>query len=544
MTTIMLVFGILIIAPLLIGVALNELTLMPVKEPEKKNKMNAVIYMSGILLMLVLFEGLSVVAIKLNLSLSVLSSLFMGMNCVLVMGALFVGRRKMPLVLDDVKKVFVLTPVKFAIAITAILLMLSLWVYEPFSMGHTVEETVLTTLNSGTLYECNPLTGLVMDNGMYPINQLYTTPLFEAVMIHVSGADATVFMEYMYPAFVIFAHLLVVWMWAREAACPKIYMLFYILFALFSENVCGLGSFSLLHESVAGNVFTMQVVVPFAVYVLCKRKDLPTAWWRVATLMLCMGAAIMNTNLIYVRKFAIFSNDKALMFTVVTLIICAIYFLVNGKKYTAKTLIPLVLLFVLASALGLLFMVASYVLSEIYADMQEDKLKKRVVVGAVLLIVLGGSVYLYTDGTAEKRDNSLTAEEQILERVLQYKEELGQDTIVFAGPREIMQIIRKKDASVLLPFGRDYWHPEVNQEIGDIYDDEAYALYANLVDMKDLINKDTVLTQENEEHLIRVASLSIDKGCDVFVTTAALPESGDARLIVEIDGYFLYSVVK
>jgi len=74
--------------------------------------------------------------------------------------------------------------------------------------------------------------------------------------------------------------------------------------------------------------------------------------------------------------------------------------------------------------------------------------------------------------------------------------------------------------------------------------DEAYALYANLVDMKDLINKDTVLTQENEEHLIRVASLSMDKGCDVFVTTAALPESGDARLIVEIDGYFLYSVVK
>ena len=61
---------------------------------------------------------------------------------------------------------------------------------------------------------------------------------------------------------------------------------------------------------------------------------------------------------------------------------------------------------------------------------------------------------------------------------------------------------------------------------------------------KDLINKDTVLTQENEEHLIRVASLSMDKGCDVFVTTAALPESGDARLIVEIDGYFLYSVVK
>lgn len=544
MATVMLVFGILIIAPFLIGAAINELLVKKVDEEGEKNKSNAVLYMSGLLLLFSLFEVMAVVAIKLNFSLQMLSSLFVGMNCVLVMATLFIGRRKMPTVINSVKKSFGLTPVKFVLVLLVVLVMASLWVYEPFSYNHTTEETVLTTLFSGSLYECNPLTGMEMVNGMYPINQLYTTPLFEAVMIFASGADVVALMEYMYPAFVIFAHLIVVWLWARETKKSGFYMMIYALFLLFAENVDGLGVFALLHEGITGNVFAIQVIVPFAVYVLWKGKTLQGMWWRIVTLLSCAAAFIMNANLVDIKKLVVLENDMACMITLVILVLCLMYFLATGKQYAARKIVAAAVLFGIAAVLGLAFMVAAYVFSEIYANVNENGAKKRVVAGALLIIILGGSVYLYTDGTAKRREETITAEEEVLKFVEEYKKEAGLYTIVLAAPREIMQIVRKKTASVMLPFGRDYWIPQVNKEIGDIYDDEAYALYANLVDMKDLINKDTVLTPENEEHLLRVAALAKDKGCDVFVTTALMPESGYARLLKEIDGYFLYSVIK
>ena len=51
----MLVFGILIIAPFLIGVVINELLVKKADREEEKNKTNGILYMSGLLFLFALF---------------------------------------------------------------------------------------------------------------------------------------------------------------------------------------------------------------------------------------------------------------------------------------------------------------------------------------------------------------------------------------------------------------------------------------------------------------------------------------------------------
>ena len=105
-----------------------------------------------------------------------------------------------------------------------------------------------------------------------------------------------------------------------------------------------------------------------------------------------------------------------------------------------------------------------------------------------------------------------------------------------APPGGVTELARKIDGNILLPYGKDYWIPGVNEEIGDIYDDEAYALYANMVEMES--------GDIDEDGMLRIATFASDTGCDILITTEELPESAFYEQIQKIDRYIVYSVIK
>lgn len=539
MTEVMLLFAILLIVPLLFGAAVLEPVMLKKKADNNVKADNAVLYMMGLLLMFALFEGVAVVGIKINLTLKTTASVFMGICCLLVMVSLFVSRKRIAQAFDAVRLSLRLGLLKIILWALLVCVFYFIWILPAYSDAHTIEETVLTTLYTDSLYEYNPLTGVIMGNGMYPINQLCTAPLFDATLITVTGISQEAFLKLFLPLFVAGIHFLVVWLWARECEKPYVFMIAYVFIFVCSMNLKEMGAFSLFRSGISGNVFVVRVLLPFLVYMIWRGRKWYGKWGYGVVTVLGLAAIAMQTNLTTVSEAFFIGEYVGIERPLLILLLFAVYLIANN-------MISWKWIVLMAGALvsGMTIMLLAYMTVGMVAKLRNLRKRDGVIIGllfAVLLITFTGF-----DGRGIVLSNrkQVTAEEKILNEVLNYMEETGNDSIKLAAPREIMGQARKKSASVILPFGRDYWNPSVNKEIGDIYDDEAYALYANLVDMKDLIDKDTVLTPENEEHLIRVASLSKDNGCDVFVTTATMPESGYARLIVEIDGYFLYSVVK
>ena len=153
------------VLPLFFGILFQKLM--------KKKELGRIdLYLTGTLLFFALFEIVGIAAVKLNFSLDLLMTMFAGGCSVLLLLSLFWCRRTVGTVLSGMEQSMRFRRNSFLMIVLFLLIGSVIWIYQPYHVADTMEETVRTTLATNALFEYNPLTGEQMTNGMYPINQL------------------------------------------------------------------------------------------------------------------------------------------------------------------------------------------------------------------------------------------------------------------------------------------------------------------------------------------------------------------------------------
>lgn len=539
MTAILLLSAFLILIPLLLGTGFCKIM-------KQRICNNGLRMISGLMILMTVFEGLCLFAIKLNLSLHQLSMLFLMTICVLLMLTLFIIRKELSVVTLSVRKSISYGTDKLILTAIVILILICLFVYLPSNASDTISETVRTTLFTNTLYQFNPLTGQSMENGMYPICQVCTTPLFDACVIMLTGTDIDMYLNVVFPAFTILGSLLVMWLWAKMTAKPRIYMIVYTLLVLFSLNKSGTFAYELLHQGHLGNIFVIAVILPFICYLIYMGRKVNSPITSILYVILIMAVLAMNINITSVKHVLLFTDTYTRAITIAVLLIAAVYFLHTERFARKQNILWYILLSIIVLITGFYYPVMAFVLADVLERLEAGMRRNMLLIAVAGFIVLSGSIFLYTQGDARiKTDSDQTeAIEDVINIVEDFKTEQNLESITLAAPREILATVRKKNASILLPYGRDYWNADVNLEIGDIYNDVAYCLYAGLVEMEDTITQESAMDEQTEQLLTRIAGTAKDLNCEILVTTSDLLSLESWCLLTKTDGYSVYIVVK
>ena len=487
---------------------------------------------TGLMLMMAATELLLVFGIKQDRTLEEITRWFLLLCCGITLAAFVLSVKRIGWMFDAMRKVWEPGPYKFLLLMMLVLLFASVVVYAPWNRTDTVQETVHTTLVTGTLYQYNPLTGMEMGNGMYPVCQVMTAPLFDAVLIGIAGQDVAAAMEYVLPCLLLLLHLMVMWLHAQDSVCPGRYMVLYCLVLLFSGNRLGNYGFAMLHQGHLGNTMVIGVILPFALYLIlhCRER---MRWYCRLLLWGAVGLAlVMNTNLTTMADLLILRNRASAAITLAVIILCGLYLLHHDFFGEKRNILRFGAAVLVMGIIGGYPFFAAWAGTEL---IEHAGRRGRVGAGLGLVIVLAGGVFLPARSDAVRRSRGTTGEEQVIACVSAYAGEHG-GRVKMAAPGGVTELARKTDGNILLPYGKDYWIPGVNEEIGDIYDDEAYALYANMVEMES--------GDIDEDGMLRIATFASDTGCDILITTEELPESAFYEQIQKIDRYIVYSVIK
>lgn len=535
MISTMIMAAVLLMLPILLGGGFVNLSMKLGKEEKAQCEYNnnAFYTVTGLMLLMAAAELMLVVGIKQKMTVSQITQWSVILFGVLAAAGFALCVKRVGRMLENVRRTWEFGQYKFFLLIVVVLLFLMVYRYGQYNRMDTLRETVRTTLTTDTLFRYNPLTGMEMGNGMYPINQLMTRPLFDALLIGIAGQDVAVAMDYVLPGIVLLLHLMVMWLHAKDSAAPRRFMVLYGLALVFSLNRIGHYGFMILHMGHAGNTFVIGVILPYLFYLL-KHWKMPMRWYcRVVLLGAVLLATIMNLNLTNIGDVLVFKTKSSLTMTLAVVVLGGIY-LMQQDYFLSKKRIAEYLLAVLTFGLfgGYQFVIA--LVGDVLIERCEHKI--RTGLAYAIGIIFAGGVYLFTQGDVTTGMRKANDEQAVVSGVIGLMEEKGLDTVKIAAPTTIVEIARREDGRLLLPYGRDYWISHVNEEIGDIYDDEAYALFVTMIDMEN----DAL----DEEGLWRITSLAADTGCDVLVTTTELPEGAIYTQMDKIDRYIIYSVLK
>lgn len=533
--TILYLTAILILIPIFLGLFFFRI----VGIREQNNKLT---YLCGTLLLFSMFEVVGVVSVKQNYSLTKMTSIFISICAVLILAAVFICRKELMLFCS---RILCTKKNSYILVALFILLLLSALIFVPYDSKDILKETVGTTVYSDTLYQVNPLTGQEMINGMYPINQICTWPLLMASMVKITQCDIATVTDYAVPIFTIILHLTVVGLWAQKLVKPKLFMIIYCTFLIGAGNIKGQFTFLLLHRGYWGNTILLCVILPFLFYLLYTWKNeksnnkKPIFYANLISLLAIIGSSLMLANLSILIDELKEIIVGSIGFSILAVLLCGIYCLANNSLSDKSSITKYLAAGIVCIVLGWWIVIAAFILTDTYNKLG-SKNERRI--GSTLIIivaVLCGNGVFVQNGLAYRTFNQNT-EEQVLEAIL---EDCDNTPVILAGPNSIMDIARKYNSELLLPYGRDYWTAGINNDIGDIYDDEAYALYANIVYMNDNLSSVENLTEEQNEKMLNLASLAADNSCNYLVTTAQL-KSAKWNLLTEIDSYSVYYMIK
>ena len=141
-----------------------------------------------------------------------------------------------------------------------------------------VLETVLTTMQTDSLYVTHPLTGRIMEAGMISSKKILTSPLFYAGIIKMTGMEAEIFLYFVmgvmtllcsYYAFaLLFSQLSTVTRGKRY-----VFWIIMGLLILSGDYHSGIITYKLLYQGYEGNTVCFAVILPYLLYLI-------VAWYR------------------------------------------------------------------------------------------------------------------------------------------------------------------------------------------------------------------------------------------------------------------------
>lgn len=141
-----------------------------------------------------------------------------------------------------------------------------------------VLETVLTTIQSDSLYVTHPLTGRVMESGMITSKKIITLPLFYAGIIQMTGLEAETFLYFVIGTVVLLSFYYANALLFSKVTNPsrsKLYIFWTILglLILAGDYHPSVISYKLLYQGYEGSTICFGVILPYLLYLIA-------AWYR------------------------------------------------------------------------------------------------------------------------------------------------------------------------------------------------------------------------------------------------------------------------
>ena len=141
-----------------------------------------------------------------------------------------------------------------------------------------VLETVLTTIQSDSLYVTHPLTGQVMEAGMISSKKILTSPLFYAGVVQMTGVDTEIFLYFVmgvmtlvcsyYASALLFSQVS-----SNTRSKRYIFWIMMGLLILSGDYHSGVISYKLLYQGYEGNTICFAVILPYLLYLI-------VSWYR------------------------------------------------------------------------------------------------------------------------------------------------------------------------------------------------------------------------------------------------------------------------
>ena len=504
--SLLIIVAMLLFLPMFLGLLLDK-----IMRNITNNKSES--YLMGVLCLFTLFEVVSTIGIKLELPFSTVFTIYIGICFVLLLIALWTCQKEITLVTTKLQEQLSISRGKIVFVLLFVLLSANFFVYLPFNVFDTVQETVRTTLDTNTIYQYNPLTGAELVNGMYPITKLNTLPIFYAGLQQISQIPLELLLYQIIPIWILFMNFLVCDLWGgklfKSNKKRTAFLVWYAMLLLFAEEGSSYSSFKLLHTAWLGNTIIISMIIPFFLYKACflsgekkVRKGLLNLGIFVVTLVMLFNVTTMG-NVVH-ETFLNF-KDRILGYALMVLI----YGVISGRFMQKKRAIMYCLGTLFCVLLGLWMPMIAFVMTDVFKWMPQKKYKDGLI-GIALVIIFTGSLFLYGDHKDLEKYKTTTTTTLAISVIdaVQKLEVDASENMKMVAPNFIMEQVRKQSGTIQLPYGKDYWIENVNKEVGDFYDNSTFLLYSSML--------------EQGKNWGKVFRLAEEEGCNVLISPNSL----------------------
>lgn len=182
-------------------------------------------------------------------------------------------------------------------------ILFSIFVFEPSVGSDLTAESVLTAIETDSLFEYNPATGRKLEIGIYPQSKLLILPVFYGVLYQLGTMDLPFyfFLYRLIPILVLILNGMVFWKWGtllfpagledgRERR--GFFLMFYMALIWFGDYFPGIFAYRLLHEGWKGESILAVVVLPWLAWIGMDILLHGMKKQRLCGLALCFGAGI------------------------------------------------------------------------------------------------------------------------------------------------------------------------------------------------------------------------------------------------------------
>lgn len=408
------------------------------------------------------------------------------------------------------------------VILLVVLLQLAAYIlFVPDTGSSTMGETISVTTATGTVFSYNPVTGALLERGIYPVYKLASIPIFYSALYRLSGLSFPIFVYTVLPIWVLLVGLTVMILWGEVLSRGikerrVLFLMFYSLMVLLRGGVEETFGYLMMHEAFKGKTLATAVLIPLffcGLYLFVFQKE---KLYGTAMSFLSLSGIVFSLALIWNLNPGDFIGSGNREWSLLFLLVVVMFLLWDRSNIQWKSADISFLCVVLACGTipesALVYVGTSYCLTRI-CDLARQWGKRKVFyVGSIIIICLFGTVIPMRCSLPMYRE--LPKEDIIMKADIERaREELitatGGEPIVLA-PDHIMESLRCQGSGTRLLYGKDMWYQDCNREVADEYPPEYSQLH-------ELMDKDYLYTTE-------VATMAANAGVNILVLREHIDE--------------------
>ncbi len=540
------------VVPVLAGLACMRL------KREKETMTLTEAYMMGLLVLFLLGEVAACLVIKLDGSFSFYCKILSGAVIVWCLLSVLLGWKMGKELLRHVPVFFRLREgtrhprrriVEWAVLIALIAVQAGgYFLFVPETGSDTMAETIGVTLMSDTVFQYNPVTGMALEYGMYPIYKLASLPLLYSSLCRLCGLPLQTFLFFLLPFWMILINLGVMSVWSNilieESVGEykekrRLFLIFISLLIVMGDSEKTSFAWLLLHSGWRGTTAVAAFVIPFGVYIAYTMFQKKEWIFGSVGIFLSLCGFVFTRPLRLPESFAFTGQDTGRQWGMLLLVVIGLYLAREKAKKRWKlqeaVFLGMCLMLSLISGSTFAYLGVGYVMTCLWGIAEERKKGTSLFVGFFIAICMAGTVLPF-HGNALKKWHVSEADLEIQDKITQYAGNY-EGTVMLVAPEHVMEQARLQNDNIILPYGKDLWYgftwygkKSCNQEIADVYTEKEVMLYEQMkVDYK---QPDTM------------AALVSETDCRLLVLREEMSEEAKAQygwhMAEKTEGYAIY----